>query len=44
MGSSKSAQALMCKFNYEQKGMKVLLIKPLIDNRGIPMYLRCVRA
>lgn len=34
MGSSKSAQALMCKFNYEQKGMKVLLIKPLIDNRG----------
>ena len=34
MGSSKSAQALMCKFNYEQKGMKVLLLKPSIDNRG----------
>jgi len=34
MGSSKSAQALMCKFNYEQKGMKVLLIKPSVDNRG----------
>lgn len=34
MGSSKSAQALMCKFNYEQKGMKVLLVKPQLDNRG----------
>lgn len=34
MGSSKSAQALMCKFNYEQKGMKVMLVKPSIDNRG----------
>lgn len=41
MGSSKSAQALMTKFNYEQKGMKVLLIKPSLDNRddgeGTPM-------
>lgn len=34
MGSSKSAQALMCKFNYEQKGMKVLLVKPTVDTRG----------
>ncbi len=34
MGSSKSAQALMCKFNYEQKGMKVLLVKPSLDTRG----------
>ena len=33
MGSSKSAQALMCKFNYEQKGMKVLLVKPAVDTR-----------
>lgn len=33
MGCSKSAQALMCKFNYEQKGFKVLLIKPSIDTR-----------
>ena len=33
MGSSKSAQALMTKFNYEQKGFRVLLIKPSIDNR-----------
>lgn len=40
MGSSKSAQALMCKFNYEQKGMTVMLVKPSLDNRGdgdIPM-------
>ena len=34
MGSSKSAQALMCKFNYEQKGMKVLLVKPEVDTRN----------
>ena len=33
MASSKSAQALMCKFNYEQKGMNVLLVKPALDTR-----------
>lgn len=33
MGSSKTAQALMCKFNYEQKGFKVFLFKPIVDNR-----------
>ena len=33
MASSKSAQALMCKFNYEQKGMRVLLVKPALDTR-----------
>lgn len=33
MGSSKTAQALMTKFNYEQQGYKVLLLKPKIDNR-----------
>ncbi len=33
MSSSKSAQALMCKFNYEQKGIKVLLLKPSLDDR-----------
>ena len=33
MGCSKSAQALMCKFNYEQKGFNVLLLKPSIDTR-----------
>lgn len=42
MGSSKSAQALMAKFNYEQKGMKVLLLKPSLDNRddGKQPYVR----
>ena len=34
MGSSKSAQALIAKFNYEQKGMVVMLVKPSLDNRG----------
>ena len=33
MGSSKSAQALITKFNYEERGMKVLLLKPSTDNR-----------
>lgn len=33
MGSSKTAQALMTKFNYEEKGKHVLLIKPATDNR-----------
>jgi thymidine kinase len=33
MGSSKTAQALMTKFNYEEKGKHVLLIKPATDDR-----------
>ncbi len=33
MGSSKTAQALITKFNYEERGMKVWLIKPQVDNR-----------
>ena len=33
MGSSKSAQVLIAKFNYEEMGMKVWLIKPSIDQR-----------
>lgn len=33
MGSSKSAQALITKFNYEELGMSVCLIKPSIDDR-----------
>ena len=33
MGSSKTAQALITKFNYEERGMKVLLLKPAIDDR-----------
>lgn len=35
MGSSKSAQALMCKFNYEQVGFNVTLLKPSLDNRDV---------
>lgn len=33
MGSSKSAQALTTKFNYEEKNMSVWLIKPGTDTR-----------
>ena len=35
MGSSKTAQALMTRFNYIQKGYDVLLMKPIIDTRDI---------
>lgn len=35
MGSSKTAQALMCKFNYEQVGFKVNILKPAIDTRDV---------
>lgn len=33
MGSSKSAQALITQFNYEELGMRVWLLKPSIDTR-----------
>ncbi len=33
MGSSKSANALITKFNYEERGMHVWLIKPSVDTR-----------
>ena len=33
MGSSKTAQALTTKFNYEERGMKVWLVKPSTDDR-----------
>lgn len=35
MGCSKTASALMCKFNYEQQGFNVLLLKPVIDTRDL---------
>ncbi|MBO7527511.1 MAG: thymidine kinase [Clostridia bacterium] len=35
MGSSKTANALICKFNYEERGFKVLLLKPEIDDRDL---------
>ena len=33
MGSSKTAQALITRFNYEELGMTVWLIKPSVDTR-----------
>lgn len=33
MGCSKTAQALITKFNYEERGMKTLLLKPSVDTR-----------
>ena len=33
MGSSKTASALITRFNYEERGMKVWLIKPATDTR-----------
>lgn len=33
MGSSKTANALMVRFNYEERGQKVLMVKPQIDSR-----------
>lgn len=35
MNCGKTAQALMCKYNYEQVGFDVLLLKPSIDTRDI---------
>ncbi len=33
MGCSKTAQALITKFNYEERNMKAVLLKPAIDDR-----------
>ena len=33
MGSSKTANALITRFNYEERGMQVWLIKPSLDVR-----------
>ena len=40
MGSSKTAQALITKFNYEERGMRVWLLKPAIDTRDGDSCLR----
>ena len=40
MGSSKTAQALITKFNYEERGMKVWLIKPSLDDRDGATVIR----
>ena len=33
MGSSKTANALMVRYNYEERGQEALLVKPAIDQR-----------
>ena len=40
MGSSKTAQALITKYNYEENDMKVWLIKPSADTRDGAQVLR----
>ena len=40
MGSSKTAQALITKYNYEENGMRVWLIKPSADDRDGAIILR----
>ena len=33
MGSSKTANAIMVQYNYSERGQKVLMVKPQLDNR-----------
>lgn len=40
MGSSKTANALITRFNYQERGMKVWLIKPSIDVRDGAAVIR----
>ena len=40
MGSSKTAQALITKYNYEENGLQVWLIKPSADTRDGAQILR----
>ncbi len=40
MGCSKTAQALITKFNYEERNMKVLLMKPAVDVRDGASVIR----
>ena len=40
MGSSKTAQALITKYNYEENDMKVWLIKPSADTRDGAAIIR----
>ena len=38
MGSSKTAQLLMQRYNYNELGLKVALLKPAVDTRaGVDM-------
>ncbi len=40
MGSSKTANALITRFNYEERGMRVWLIKPSVDVRDGAAVIR----
>ena len=40
MGSSKTAQALITKYNYEENDMRVWLIKPATDKRDGASMIR----
>ncbi|MBR0165099.1 MAG: thymidine kinase [Lachnospiraceae bacterium] len=40
MGSSKTANALMVAFNYEEKGLKPLVLKPRLDSRDGERIIR----
>ena len=40
MGSSKTANALMVAFNYEEKGLKPLVLKPRVDSRDGEKIIR----
>ena len=33
MGSSKTANAIMVRYNYVERGQRVLMLKPRLDNR-----------
>ncbi len=40
MGSSKTANALMVQYNYYEKGMNSILLKPRVDNRDGELVVR----
>ncbi len=40
MGSSKTANALMVRYNYMEKGQNALLLKPEVDNRDGEMVIK----
>lgn len=40
MGSSKTANALMVKYNYYERGKKALLVKPRLDSRDGDLTIR----
>ncbi|MDD4799325.1 MAG: thymidine kinase, partial [Clostridia bacterium] len=40
MGSSKTAQSLIARFNYEERGMSVWLLKPALDTRDGQTVIR----